>query len=54
MKNYRLKWTQDGREWTSVGAFDERSAESRKRELEAADATSMVRVVEVPIFKRKS
>ncbi|MER6102410.1 hypothetical protein ABT115_08785 [Streptomyces sp. NPDC001832] len=52
MRNYRLKWTGDGRERTSVVAYDERSAEQRKQELEAAGATE-VRVVEVPIFEKR-
>lgn len=46
MKNFKVKWTEDGKERTSVVSYSESSAEKRKQQLEAAGATN-VRVVQV-------
>jgi hypothetical protein len=45
VKNYRLKWTEDGKSRTSVVAYNESSAERRKRELEGQDGVSDVKIV---------
>ncbi|MGW6248055.1 hypothetical protein [Streptomyces roseolus] len=47
MKNFRVLWLQDGREMRSGVAYDEASAEARKRVLESEAGVSEVRVVEV-------
>ncbi|MFE7238226.1 hypothetical protein [Streptomyces sp. NPDC057580] len=53
MKNYRLKWTEDGKERTSVVSYNLTSAEERKQELVTEGHTDAA-VVEVSIFGGKS
>ncbi|MFB7867438.1 hypothetical protein [Streptomyces sp. NPDC056069] len=45
MKNYRVQWTQDGREHESRVRYDQASAEQRKERLERQDGVTEVTVV---------
>ncbi|XMN06963.1 hypothetical protein ACK8N7_13375 [Streptomyces griseobrunneus] len=47
MKNFKVRWVEDGRERVSVVAYDERSAERRAEELGPLEGVSNVRVVPV-------
>jgi hypothetical protein len=53
VKNYRLKWTEDGRKRTSVVAYNKSSAEHRKQELEGQGVKDAEIIIEAPIFGRK-
>ncbi|MEU4920258.1 hypothetical protein AB0G29_12965 [Streptomyces parvus] len=47
MKNFKVRWVEDGRERVSVVAYDEPSAKRRAEELEPREGVSSVRVVPV-------
>ncbi|MYR95471.1 MULTISPECIES: hypothetical protein [unclassified Streptomyces] len=47
MKNFKVRWVEDGRERVSVVAYNESSAKRRAEELELQDGVSDVRVVSV-------
>ncbi|MFI1528602.1 hypothetical protein [Streptomyces griseus] len=47
MKNFKVRWVEDGRERASVVAYDESSAKRRADELEPQEGVSNVRVVPV-------
>ncbi|MFJ9574773.1 hypothetical protein ACIRQF_00075 [Streptomyces sp. NPDC101191] len=45
MKNYRVQWTQDGREHESRAGYDQPSAEARKTRPEKQGGVTDVKVV---------